>query len=391
MSYHVDNLMSVKRSNRSAALWILHEQGNLSRKRLAENMHLTPAAITKIVGEMIGEGLISEGEMLSRILIQLHSAVLSAVWLDGSVIFSEEVTLPGNAPAAETAEKLSARLMELVREHAVPEERIIGLGVAVRGITSEDGHRVRDSFGALAETDYPLQEEFERLTGLHVVMENNVRSLLASQMFLAKDGSTSNAQFFVRCGTGIGAAMSINGEIWHGMTFQCAEIGHIPVVRRGGKPCHCGKSGCLETIASPGAIRRDALEILSPEKTPLLWQRFGNGNADSLTASDVFLAASNGDEGASVIVDRAVQALGAAIKAVIYLVDPGKIVLYGAMFDDPYYLSRLTSELQEGVDSRHTTVIEKVIEKSAYNRKLEDRTACLLAVKDFIDRGGIRL
>ena len=408
MSYHVDNLMSVKRSNRSAALWILHEQGNLSRKRLAENMHLTPAAITKIVGEMIGEGLISEGEMLSSgnagrrevliginnesacglgILIQLRSAVLSAVWLDGSVIFSEEVTLPGNAPAAETAEKLSARLMKLVREHAVPEERIIGLGVAVRGITSEDGHRVRDSFGALAETDYPLQEEFERLTGLHVVMENNVRSLLASQMFLAKDGSTSNAQFFVRCGTGIGAAMSINGEIWHGMTFQCAEIGHIPVVRRGGKPCHCGKSGCLETIASPGAIRRDALEILSPEKTPLLWQRFGNGNADSLTASDVFLAASNGDEGASVIVDRAVQALGAAIKAVIYLVDPGKIVLYGAMFDDPYYLSRLTSELQEGVDSRHTTVIEK----SAYNRKLEDRTACLLAVKDFIDRGGIRL
>ena len=56
MSYRVDNLMSVKRSNRSAALWILHEQGNLSRKRLAENMHLTPAAITKIVGEMIGEG-----------------------------------------------------------------------------------------------------------------------------------------------------------------------------------------------------------------------------------------------------------------------------------------------------------------------------------------------
>ena len=65
MSYRVDNLMSVKRSNRSAALWILHEQGNLSRKRLAESMHLTPAAITKIVGEMIGEGLISEGAMLS--------------------------------------------------------------------------------------------------------------------------------------------------------------------------------------------------------------------------------------------------------------------------------------------------------------------------------------
>ena len=408
MSYQGDNLMSVKRSNRSATLRILHEQGAMSRKRLAENMHLTPAAITKIVGELIEEGLLSEGEMLSSgsagrrevlidinnesacglgILIQLRSAVLSAVWLDGSVIFSEELELPPEAPAAETAEKLSLRLGELVREHRIPEERIAGLGIAVRGITSEDGRLVRNSFGALAETDFPLCDAFEARTGLHTVMENNVRSLLSAQMFLSRDGTSSGAQFFVRSGTGIGAAMSIDGELWHGVTAQCAEIGHIPVIRRGGKPCHCGKSGCLETIASPGAIREDAVDMLSPERTPLLWRQFGNGRAEQMTAHDVFLAASNGDAGASEIVDRAVQALGSAIKNVIYLLDPGKIVLYGGMFDDAYYLSRLNSELREGVDSRHTTHIEK----SRYNGKLEERAACLLVIKDYMDRGGIRL
>ncbi len=409
MSYRGDNLMSVKRSNRSAALRILHEQGAMSRKRLAENMHLTPAAITKIVGEMIGEGLVSEGEMLSSgsagrrevlltinpesacglgVLIQLCSAVLSAVWLDGTVIFSEEVPLPDHAPSQETAERLSARLTELVKENGIPQEKIAGLGVAVRGITSEDGRAVRNSFGALKETDFPLCEAFERLTGLPTVMENNVRSLLSAQMFLSKDGSSSGAQFFVRSGTGIGAALSIGGEIWHGVSAQCAEIGHIPVVRRGGKPCRCGKSGCLETIASAGAIREDALEILSPERTPLLWQKFESREKAraELTVHDVFAAAGNGDAGASVIVDRAVQALGTAVKALIYLVDPGKIVLYGSMFDDPYYLARLNSELQEGVDSRHTAVIEK----SRYNRQLEERAACLLAVKEFMDRGGIR-
>ena len=112
MSYQGDNLMSVKRSNRSAALRILHEKGAMSRKRLAENMHLTPAAITKIVGEMITDGLLMEGEMLSSsnagrreilidlnaevacglgILINLRQAILSGVWLDGRVIFTEEV------------------------------------------------------------------------------------------------------------------------------------------------------------------------------------------------------------------------------------------------------------------------------------------------------------
>ena len=51
MPYQGDNLISVKRGNRSAALGILHEKGAMSRKRLAEHMNLTPAAITKIVGE----------------------------------------------------------------------------------------------------------------------------------------------------------------------------------------------------------------------------------------------------------------------------------------------------------------------------------------------------
>ena len=409
MAYRGDNLMSVKRSNRSAALRILHEQGAMSRKRLAENMHLTPAAITKIVGELMDEGLLSEGEMLSSggagrrevlidisrdsacglgVLIQLRSAVLSAAWLDGEVLFSEEVPLAADAPAAETVARLSGRLMELTREYAIPEEKMAGLGVAVRGITSEDGRIVRDSFGALKERDYPLCAAFEAQTGLHTVMENNVRSLLSAQMYLAKDGTSSGAQFFVRSGTGIGAALSIEGEIWHGVTAQCAEIGHIPVVRRGGKPCRCGKSGCLETIASPGAIREDALEMLSPEQTPLLWRKYScREDAEArMTARDVFLAASNGDAGASRIVDRAVQTLGTAIKSVLYLVDPGKIVLYGSAFDDPYYFSRLSSELQEGVDSRHTLRVEK----SRYNGRLEERAACLLVIRDFMDRGGIR-
>lgn len=100
----------------------------------------------------------------------------------------------------------------------------------------------------------------------------------------------------------------------------------------------------------------------------------------------MFTAASNGDEGAAGIVDQAVQALASAVKALIYLVDPGKIVLYGSLFEDPYYLSRLSSELQEGVDARHHVLIEK----SRYNQQLESRAACLLAVQDFIDNGGIQ-
>ena len=62
MAKQGDNMTDVKRANRSAVLRVLHENGAVSRKKLAAYIGLTPAAITKITGEMIEEGLLREGE-----------------------------------------------------------------------------------------------------------------------------------------------------------------------------------------------------------------------------------------------------------------------------------------------------------------------------------------
>ena len=78
MSFEGDNMMGVKRNNRSAALRILHRQGSMSRKRLSEAIKLTPAAITKIVSEMLAEGLLIEGaavpsESAARLRVELSA------------------------------------------------------------------------------------------------------------------------------------------------------------------------------------------------------------------------------------------------------------------------------------------------------------------------------
>ena len=405
MPYEGDNMMGVKRNNRSAALRVLHENGSMSRKRLSESIKLTPAAITKIVGEMIAEGLLTEGSLLPGsgvgrrevmvelnhrahaalgIFINLRTAVLSAVWLDGTVIFSEQLSIPEHAPADETVSALCDRLMALSAEHGLKREEILGVGVAMRGLTSADARLVRNSFGALDAFDYPICDRVEARTGLKCVMSNNVRALFSAQMFLSKDHSLGS-QFFLRCEVGIGASFSIGENIWLGSSGQCAEIGHIPVVKRGGKPCSCGKSGCLETIASPSAMLRDARELLSEEKTPVLW-RLAQSREDHLpTLDDVFEAARSGEAEIAALIDRAVEALSAALKSVIYTLDPGKIVLYGRMFDNPYYLSKLIAEMREGVDSSHSVPIEP----SRLNQRLEDKAAPLLMVEDFFSCGGL--
>ena len=405
MLHEGDNMMGVKRTNRSAALRILHEQGSISRKRLAESIKLTPAAITKIVGEMIAEGIVVEGrtlpsdgvgrrevmvELNSRarcalgVLINLNQALLSAVWLDGSVIFCEEMKIVSPAPAEETVKEISARLMSLVEENKLARENIVGLGIAIRGVTSPDGRSLHNSFGAIDAEDFPICDCFEEYTKLPTVLSNNVRALFAAHMFLSKD-KNSDTQFFLRCEYGIGASLSMNDKICTGTSQQCAEIGHIPVVKRGGKPCTCGKCGCLETVASPTAIREEALSILSPEATPVLWNMSRGKDPDKLSLDNVLDAARYGDEGVAAIVDKAVLVLGNALKSVIYILDPGKIVLYGRMFENSYYLSKLIAEVREGVDAGHSVAVEK----SQYNCSLERIAAGVLAVEDFLDKGGI--
>lgn len=398
-----DNMIGLKRQNRAAVLLSLHRYGGLSRKRLAAMLHLTPAAMTKIVAELISEGLVyEEGSMPSGgagrreitlrlktdsfctlgVSIGLRKAILSAVRTDGEVLTSETVSLPFQAPAEETVSMLCDRMMDLIA-HTHFCCTILGLGIAVRGVIGPDGRTVKTSFDALDTADFPICDRFEAHTGYPAVLSNNVRALLAAQTFLSREEQPESI-FFLRCGSGIGAAYSAGGEIFEGDRRQCAEIGHIPVIKRGGKPCHCGKSGCLETIASPAAIREDAEAILSETETPLLW-KLTNGDRDAVTTALVLDAARGGDAGAAKIADRAAEALADALKSVVYLLDPGKIILYGGIFEHPYFMSRLSAEMDVGVDAAHAAPMEK----SRFNGRLEPLAAGLLYTIHFYKNGGV--
>lgn len=408
MSISGDNIMSIRRSNRMAVLYHVHEHGAVSRKMLAETLDLTAAAITKIVGGLMDDGLLVEGSTLrskpgagrSQVLMEINpkafcglgvflsigQAILSGVWLDGTLAFSECVDLPDDMNTEEIVDLLADRLMQLADENSLSSDRITGIGLAVRGMVNLSDRIVRNSFGMLPDLNVPLAEMFEKRTGLPTVINNNVRALFSAQMFLSRDRQELS-QMFLRCEYGIGASLSIDHQIWNGGNGLCSEIGHIPVIRRGGKPCACGKCGCLETVASPEAIRKEAIAICSPSRTPLLWKKRQSSDRE-LTLNDVLECASQGDAGTARIVETAVRLLGAALKNVIYIVDPQKIVLSGRLFENKYFVQRLMAEMAEGVDSDHSGVL---IEKSPYNNQLDPIAAGILSIESFFSNGGMCL
>ena len=51
--------------------------------------------------------------------------------------------------------------------------------------------------------------------------------------------------FMVTLGTGVGGAYLVDKHILTGVNGALGEIGHM-VIERNGRPCTCGRRGCLE-------------------------------------------------------------------------------------------------------------------------------------------------
>lgn len=404
MNHRGDNMSTVKRYNRSVILRLLHEHGGLSRKKIAGMMSLTPAAITMIVSEMISEGLLYEGAAIKSsgsagrkeimvninsdrfvslgVSINLQEVLLSATTLSGAMLFSHTVACSPSLAVNQALDIVSEYLPKLMQQFHIRDQQVVGLGVAIRGTVDENKRRSTNTFGALQETNIPLASLISKASGFNTTMDNNVRSMFRAHLFFSAEQESS--LFFVRCEKGIGGAISSDHRILSGHSGMCSEFGHMPIVEHGGKPCRCGKTGCLETIASPMAIREDVMRIYSVEATPRLFALTG-GHQERVTLPLVMSAASMGDLAVDAVVQNAVSRLSNAIKAVVYTLDPARVILYGSIFELPYYFQSLQAHLRAGFDRGNGN---EYAQKSQFNLQLEDKAACIIAIDAFYKNGG---
>lgn len=126
-------------------------------------------------------------------------------------------------------------------------------GIAVPGIVDEaSGIAVRAA--NLGWRDVPLRHLAEERLGVPVAVGHDVRTGGLAEAVLGA-GRDAGDFVFMAIGTGIAAALILNGTTYPGVSGWSGEVGHI-VVRPGGEDCACGNKGCLETYASAASIAR---------------------------------------------------------------------------------------------------------------------------------------
>ncbi len=320
------NLQSVKNENRSLILYALSRKGALSRKELASQLGLTPAAVTKICAALIEKGYIRECGEVDADGKTGRKEILLSLCLDDKLCFGinaekDAVTLSVSTLAGKLLSKkrlpFTSDVDEVIKEgrsflHNFGSiDKFSGVGVCIIGSLSED------DFGIWKEPD--LSVKMENAFRLPVVIRNNVKAFAESELIYGRTKSTGSV-LFLKWGPGVGSAIITDGRVFSGNDSSVTEIGHY-IVNPAGRRCRCGRFGCLETEVSEDAI----LNELS-SKLPL----------------DEILK--NCDNNTVNIIDHKIDMVALALTNTATILDTDNIVLFGTMFNNDFVADKLKKQ-----------------------------------------------
>lgn len=186
----------------------------------------------------------------------------------------------------------------------------------------------------------PLAAMLRDRLGLAVAVDNNANVIaMAEHAF----GAAHGMQDFivVNLGSGTGSCIYSNGSIHQGTHGFAGEIGHTTYIL-GGRPCGCGKQGCLEGYTAIKGVLQTAKEVLAESSAPSKMR-----NVEQLTVKLIIEFCNQGDELAIEVMRRTGHVLGFALANYATIMNPEAIILSGVVSKAGKWLLEPTDEAFE--------------------------------------------
>lgn len=360
-----------KQHNRDLVLRTIFANESISRAEVARVTHLTRTTVSDVVNSLLTEGLVEEvgrGESIggkspillsivadSRYLIGLNLAqdkfIGAVVNLRGEI--KEIVEAPVHDDNGENALKLVYQILDqLTRKKLKP---IMGIGVGTPGLVNTREGVVVNAVN-LQWQNLPLSQLLEKKYKLPVLVLNDSQAAAIGEFVYGGNHTPDENLIVVNVIHGIGAGILINGQLFQGDGGGAGEIGHV-VVQENGELCRCGKSGCLETVASARAVVQQ--------------MKMGS-------LGEVISVFQNGDAKAKSVIQKAGHFLGTSLANLVGTLNIRKIVLTGDMtrFGDEWR-NTVSESMQTGAFSGLSEGTKLEIGKLDYR-------ACILGASAFL-------
>ncbi|GIT79520.1 hypothetical protein LLS1_11890 [Leifsonia sp. LS1] len=285
---------AVRERNLTTALQlVLSGNGTATRASIARRTGLTSATVSSLLGGLIADGLVAEGERAestggkraTTLRVDTERQVLLSVLVQPGLVRGAVLSMLGEELHRTSLRPSSPGSVDDVRTvirrlAATTGARIAAVGVQVPGIA--DGSLIRESV-QLGWRDLDLVRELSGAVDapIHLVNDADAEAIADTS---ADDGFGAN-RLFVSLSTGVGAAVIVDGMVVAGAAHRAGEIGHVPVLFGDDAPlCACGNRGCLEEVVSvtsllglPHGADLEAVDIAALAAAPEARERIASG------------------------------------------------------------------------------------------------------------------
>ncbi|WP_242923238.1 ROK family protein [Pontibacter liquoris] len=232
----------------------------------------------------------------------------------------------------------------LIQTSGIDTAKLMGIGISMPGLVSS-GAGCNFTYLRTPPGSESLQQLLEKKFKKPVYIQNDVKSAaLAEYRF----GLASNRKdvLVLSMDWGIGLGVFMDGKLRGGASGFAGEFGHIPLIEDG-VLCHCGKRGCLETVASGIALARMAKEGIKAGQSSLL-NKLSDQELEQIEPSVIIEAAVMGDQYAINLLSEVGMNLGKGIAILIQLFNPELIVLGGKIAEAKQFI---TTPIQQAINT----------------------------------------
>lgn len=236
---------------------------------------------------------------------------------------------------------------KLLQQTSISRSKLRAIAAGAPGVTNVDEGIVIATSYLLGWRDVPLRTLLESALGIPAAVDNDVNMAAIAESRIGAAKGTRDF-VFVAVGTGIGAGIVLDGQIFHGMGWTAGEIGYMLVPGTPAEAVERGKPGALERLVGGEGIREQWQSLWHKDKTQL---------PKELTATQIFDHALTGDLLAQVILQKSAQTLAYAIYNISLIFNCPLFVLGGGVGMHP----ALCDAMQGVLDQRGARALPKLV------------------------------
>ena len=337
------------------------QEGERSISEISKFLGTSVPTTTKLVGELIDEGFLSDlgksgtsggrrpsiyglnpdaGWFVGVDIRHTHASVVVNDFKGNQITSAEDIPFIMSV-GEDGVMGISQMLRDFFSTRGLDFDKVLGVGVSVAGrVNPQTGFSNSFSGPENIQMDKMLEEDL----GVKVIIENDSRAMAYGE-FLSGVVKKEKNVIFVNISWGLGMGMILDGKLYYGKSGFSGEFGHFPILNND-QICRCGKVGCLETGASGSAFVRMVQEKLKEGRASALGAKFRKEGR--ININDILRALDEEDVLTIEVLSELGENIGRSLAGLINIFNPELVVIGGKLaFTGDYLMFPIRSSVKK--------------------------------------------